>query len=89
MCYFVNYSASQFLFRFFFHHIKSIKHKNKLHSIIVFKNFKELTVNISYHSLKNQMLKTSYCIVFLLIVRINSFLCVRLSPTTGSCLRKN
>lgn len=47
----------------FQHHIKSIKKDAKSHkcSIIVFKTYQELTVNITYSILENQMLRTAYC----------------------------
>jgi competence protein ComK len=50
---------------FFYHHIKSIKrHPTSLtESIITFKNYKELQLPISYHTLEKQMQRTSYCIV--------------------------
>lgn len=49
----------------FYHHIKSIQpHSQKPNcSIVTFKNYQTLEVNVSYQSLMRQMQRTSYCIV--------------------------
>lgn len=49
----------------FYHHIKAIQpnRKNLKQSIITFNNYYELTLDVSYTILENQMLRMSYCIV--------------------------
>lgn len=49
----------------FYHHIQSIKRHPTLptQSIVTFNSGKELTLNVSYHTLDKQVQRTSYCIV--------------------------
>ncbi|WP_209121705.1 competence protein ComK [Alkalihalobacillus sp. BA299] len=49
----------------FYHHIKSIERHTDTptHSIITFKDDKELLLPVSFHTIERQMQRTSYCIV--------------------------
>ncbi|TWI59897.1 competence protein ComK [Halalkalibacter nanhaiisediminis] len=49
----------------FYHHIKAIKPNPKApnQTIITFRNYKEITVDVSYNALERQIHRTAYCIV--------------------------
>ena len=49
----------------FYHHIKSIKRhpKHPTQSTLLLNSFKELSLDISYHTLEKQIQRTAYCIV--------------------------
>lgn len=64
ICAFPTHSPYQFNCHWiFFEHIASIHPKQPSQSIIIFQNFEELVVPISYYTLQKQMHRTADCIV--------------------------